>query len=50
MLNEKDHTRLRHMLDYSREATALVKGKSRVDLDRDRLLNLALGSFGRDHR
>ncbi len=42
MLDPKDHTRLRHMLDYSREALALVKGKSRTDLDQDRILNLAV--------
>jgi len=35
-------TRLRHMLDYSREATALVAGRVRVDLDVDRKLNLGL--------
>jgi len=32
----------RHMLDHAREATALVQGKTRADLDSDRLLNLAL--------
>jgi len=36
------HTRLRHMLDHSREAAALVAGKKRNDLDIDRQLNLAL--------
>jgi uncharacterized protein with HEPN domain len=30
------------MLDYSREAVSLIQGKSREDLDTDRLLNLAL--------
>jgi uncharacterized protein with HEPN domain len=34
--------RLRHMLDHAKEAVAMVKGKSRADLDRDRQLNLAL--------
>ena len=34
--------RLRHMLDYAREAVALARGKSRSDLDADRVLNLAL--------
>ncbi len=34
--------RLRHMLDHAQEAFALVKGKSRIDLDRDRVLELAL--------
>ena len=42
MLSEKDALRLRHMLDYSREAVELVRGRSRPDLDRDRLLELAL--------
>ena len=30
------------MLDHAREAVALVQGKTRADLDSDRLLNLAL--------
>ena len=30
------------MLDHAREAMALVQGKTRADLDSDRLLNLAL--------
>ena len=34
--------RLRHMLDYTREAVALCHGKARSDLDSDRTLNLAL--------
>lgn len=34
--------RLRHMLDHAREAFELTKGRTRVDLDSDRLLNLAL--------
>lgn len=33
---------LRHMLDHAREAVALAAGKSRADLDTERLLNLAL--------
>ncbi len=33
---------LRHMLDHAREAVALVRGRSRADLDADRLLQLAL--------
>jgi uncharacterized protein with HEPN domain len=33
---------LRQMLDYAREAAALAQGRSRGDLDTDRLLNLAL--------
>jgi uncharacterized protein with HEPN domain len=35
-------THLQHMLDHSREAFALVEGKTRGDLDDDRVLNLAL--------
>ncbi len=42
MSAEKDHTRLQHMLDYSREAVTLIQGKTRADLDEDRTLNLAL--------
>jgi len=33
---------LRQMLSYAREAVDLVEGKTRRDLDDDRLLNLAL--------
>ena len=32
----------RHMLDHAQEAVALTQGRSRADLDRDRLLELAL--------
>ena len=31
-----------HMLDHAREATEMVRGRSRTDLDTDRMLNLAL--------
>lgn len=34
--------RLRHMLDHSREAVALIAGRTRADMDSDRQLNLAL--------
>lgn len=37
-----DPVSLRHMLDHAREAVQLVHGKTRSDLDSDRLLNLAL--------
>ena len=30
------------MLDHAREALKIVRGRSRADLDRDRVLNLAL--------
>jgi uncharacterized protein with HEPN domain len=33
---------LRHMLDHAREAIDLARGKSRANLDTDRLLQLAL--------
>ena len=33
---------LRHMLDHAREAFSLAQSRSRVDLETDRLLNLAL--------
>ncbi|OGV74009.1 MAG: hypothetical protein A3K19_22630 [Lentisphaerae bacterium RIFOXYB12_FULL_65_16] len=42
MLPDKDRTRLLHMRDHGREAIALVAGRTREDLDRDRLLNLSL--------
>ena len=42
MSEGKDEIRLRHMLDYSREAIALLQNKSRSDLDDDRILQLAL--------
>jgi len=42
MSKHESHVRLRHMLDYAREALVLSRGKSRADLDTDRLLNLAL--------
>lgn len=34
--------RFRHMLDHAREAADLVRGRTRADLETDRLLNLAL--------
>jgi uncharacterized protein with HEPN domain len=33
---------LRHMLDHAKETVLLAQGKTRADLDTDRLLNLAL--------
>jgi len=42
MLTREDTTRLKHMLDHSREAIALLHGKERQDLDNDRLLQLGL--------
>ena len=37
-----DLTRLRHMIDASKEAVIFLTGKSKADLLRDRLLSLAL--------
>ena len=37
-----DVTRLRHMLDSAREAVDFATGKSRSDLDDDRMLSLAI--------
>lgn len=34
--------RIRHMLDYAREAFCMAAGRTREDLDTDRILNLAL--------
>lgn len=34
--------RLRHMLDHAKEAVTTAQGKTRTDLDTDRLLNLGL--------
>jgi uncharacterized protein with HEPN domain len=42
MSEPKDLVRLRHMLDYAKEATELIQGKVRSDLDSNRLLGLAL--------
>jgi uncharacterized protein with HEPN domain len=37
-----DRVRLRHRLDSAREAVELIQGKSRTDLDTNRVLSLAL--------
>ena len=42
MTPDKDSIRLRHMRDAAREAIELTREKSRADLDRERLLNLAM--------
>lgn len=42
MSRRDDLLRLQHMLDYAREAVALSQGRSRADLDSDRLFNLAM--------
>jgi uncharacterized protein with HEPN domain len=42
-MSKRDPTAaLRHMLDHAKEAVLLAQGKTRADLDTDRLLNLAL--------
>ncbi len=42
MSQHDDAARLRHMIDYAREAVQMCKGCVREDLDRDRMLNLSL--------
>src|SRR5438270_174394 len=42
MPHHDDAVSLRQMLEHSREAAALVKQQARADLDRDRVLSLAL--------
>ena len=37
-----DSVRLRHMMDSAMEAVELIHGKSRADLDTNRVLSLAL--------
>ncbi len=41
-MREDDQIRLRHMLDAAREAVQFAGGKSKEDLDEDRLLALGL--------
>jgi uncharacterized protein with HEPN domain len=42
MPRDETNIRLRHMLDYAREAVAMAKGRTRNQLDSDRQLNLSL--------
>ena len=42
MRDYKDTIRMQHMLKATEEAIELTKGKTRVSLDEDRVLNLAL--------
>ena len=42
MQSHDDELRLRHMLDHAREATSFAQRTTKDDLERDRLLNLAL--------
>ncbi len=41
-MNEPDKIRLRHMVDASREAICFARGRTRSELDSDRMLVLAL--------
>jgi uncharacterized protein with HEPN domain len=41
-MSPEDLTRMRHMLESAREAMALIKDKSRQDLEAERILSLAL--------
>lgn len=41
-MRKHDTIRLRHMLDAAREAMGFTQGRSRPDLDRDRMLVLSL--------
>jgi uncharacterized protein with HEPN domain len=42
MSRDEGDSRLRHMLDYAKEAVAMGSGRTRADLDTDRQLNLSL--------
>jgi uncharacterized protein with HEPN domain len=42
MKHPDDHGRLQDMLESAEEAAEVARGKIREDMDRDRLLNLAL--------
>jgi uncharacterized protein with HEPN domain len=42
MTQHEDNVRLRHMMDYSRKAVAMIRGRRREDLNRDEMLCLAL--------
>jgi uncharacterized protein with HEPN domain len=42
MTQHDDEVRLRHMLDYSRKAITMIRGRERQDLDSDEMLCLAL--------
>ncbi len=42
MATDKYIVRLRHMLDHAQEAVAMAASRTREDLDKDRMLELAL--------
>lgn len=41
-MRNDDRIRVRHMVDAAREARDFARGRTRTDLDRDRMLVLAL--------
>ena len=41
-MHRADATRLRHMIDAARDAASFVAGRDRAELDRNRMLSLAL--------
>jgi uncharacterized protein with HEPN domain len=41
-MSRHEAVRLRHMLDHAKETVAMVRGRTRADLDTDRQLNLSL--------
>ena len=41
-MNKENNTRIGHMLLYAKEAVKLALGKSKDDIENDRILNLAL--------
>ncbi len=41
-MSPEDSVRIQHMLEGAREAMALIKNKSRLDLEAERILGLAL--------
>ncbi len=42
MSRRDDTVPMRHMLDHAREAVVMVRGRSRSDIDTDRMLQLAV--------
>ena len=42
MTQHNDMIRLQHMLDHAKEAIELIAGKDKAELQRDRVLELAL--------
>ncbi len=42
MTQHDDIVRLQHMLEHAQEAVAMIEGKERADLQRERMLELSL--------